>query len=82
MSESESRSDRSPFGALWLAGLVFVLVTLAVWVFFYVRYGEAGQLNGAETTVVAIVIAVAVFGTRWCILRFRKPKTRAKEAES
>ena len=53
---------------------------LAVWVSIYVIYGEVGKLDEAETTVVALVIAVLVFGARWGIGRLRrKPNTKARE---
>jgi heme/copper-type cytochrome/quinol oxidase subunit 4 len=77
----ESDSGKSPYGGLWLAGLLFVFLTLAVWVFFYARFGERGRLDTSETSVVALVIALVVFGGRWCVMHFRrKPDSASKEA--
>jgi hypothetical protein len=73
-------SGASAFGGLWLAGLLFVFLTLAVWVLFYLTYGETGKLTQDETTVVALLIALLVFGGRWCVIRYkRKPKAGARE---
>lgn len=68
----QSSSGTSPFRGVWLAGVLFVLLTLAGWVSFYLMYGEAGKLNQAETTVLALIIALIVFGGRWCIVRIRR----------
>lgn len=81
--EADSDPDGSFFGSLWLATVVLVLLTLAVWIFSYIYYGEAGKLTGSETCVVALAIAFLVFGGRWCVMRLRlrrKPKPRAKAA--
>ena len=78
--ESHSGSDESPFGGLWLAGVIILLLTLGVWVFFYSEYGDQGQLSLADTTVVAFIIAFVVFGARWLLQRrARKPKQSSKE---
>jgi hypothetical protein len=78
--QSGSEPGSSPVGAWWPAGLVFLLATLAVWVFYYLHYGEQGQLTPSETSVVALLIALLVFGARWCIMRFsRKAKIDAPE---
>ena len=71
-----SSSGSSPFGGSWFAGALFLLLTVAVWVSFYLIYGEAGKLDQAETTVLALVMALIVFGGRWCIGRFRRKPNR------
>jgi hypothetical protein len=79
--ESRSDSGASPFGGWWLAGILFLLLTLGVWVFFYSEYGEAGELSSSDTTVVALIIALIVFGGRWILVRVsRKRRARQNEA--
>jgi hypothetical protein len=73
MVEHKDSSD-SLFSRKWFAGALFLVLTLAVWMAFYLLYGESGKLDVAETTVMALV----VFGGRSLILHWkRKPKRHA-----
>jgi len=67
------------FGGIWLAGLLWIFLTLAAWVFFYAALGD--KLSSDATKVVALIFALIVFGGRWCWLRARrKPPTPGKES--
>jgi|KBSMisStandDraft_5_1062788.scaffolds.fasta_scaffold2153471_2 hypothetical protein len=79
----EPSSDQSLFSGKWFAGALFLALTLAVWMAFYVLYGESGKLNVAETTVIALIMALIVFGVRAMILRWKhKPgKHAARRSE-
>jgi hypothetical protein len=77
MVEHKDSSD-SLFSGKWFAGALFLALTLAVWMAFYLLYGESGKLDVAETTVIALIMALVVFGGRSLILRWKhKPKKHA-----
>ena len=71
----EKDSSESLFSGKWFAGALFLVLTLAVWMAFYVMYGESGKLDVAETTVVALILALVVFGGRALILRLKHKTT-------
>jgi predicted permease len=72
----EKDSSESLFSGKWFAGALFLVLTLAAWMAFYVIYGESGKLDVAETTVVALMLALVVFGGRALVLRWRNKPTK------
>jgi uncharacterized membrane-anchored protein len=50
------------------------LLSLAVWLFFYVLTPRA-PLGPAEMTIVVAVVGAMVLGARWLFLHFQKRKT-------
>ncbi len=69
------------FSGVWLAGLLWILLTLAVWVSWYAFFGEEAKLTPDGTTVIALILALVVFGGRWCWLRAKR-KTPTPDKES
>lgn len=69
-------SGESLFRGSWFAATLFLVLVLVVWVAFYALYGESGKLDAAETTVVALILALLVFVGRWLILRRKRTPNR------
>lgn len=53
----------------WGTGVSILLLTLAVWIFFYV---EQMKLDAGSTAVVALAVTVLVVGTQWVWSRIRR----------
>ncbi len=53
----------------WALGILILLLTLAVWIFFYV---ERMPLDAGSTSVVALAMTLLVWIGRWCWLRVRR----------
>lgn len=63
------RPDSPALNVRWGLGMLILLLTLAVWIFFYV---ERMPLDAAGTSVVALLMTLLVWMGRWCWLRLRR----------
>jgi drug/metabolite transporter (DMT)-like permease len=65
----------SAFGGLkvsWTTGIWILLLTLGVWVFFYMKQA---QLDPASTGFVALAVAVIVLSVQWAFSRIRRGRS-------
>ncbi len=58
-------------GVTWAVGMTILVLTLAVWMFFYF---ERMTLDAGGTAVVAMVITITVLVGRFVWSRMRRPK--------
>ena len=61
-------------GVTWALGMTILVLTLAVWMFFYF---ERMALDAGGTAVVAMMVTLAVVAGRFAWSRLRKSKVAA-----
>ena len=72
------QTESGPFKVSLGVGISVLLLTLAVWIFFYV---EQMPLDPGSTTVVALGAALSVVLVRW-LWSWRRPRVEAKAEKS
>ena len=61
----------------WGTGIWILLLTLAVWVFFYV---EQMKLDEGSTAVVALAVTILVVAAQWIWSRVRRTRDEKSRA--
>ncbi len=72
--KADDENAGSAFGGRkvpWRTGIWILLLTLAVWSFFYVKQA---QLDAASTGVVALAVIIFVFAAQWLWSLIRRSK--------